>query len=93
MNTPARMVLRTVLLCLVALPVAAEQREEPTSGYIIETPGTITFQVGVTIKGRVEKPQVMIFLPKERPLYHPVEMSRSFVDALMQPLPFEPLLD
>ena len=59
--------------------------------YRIDKPGTITFTVGVKIKGKVEKPQVMIFLPKERPFYEKATFSHSFSEDLMKPLPFSPL--
>jgi hypothetical protein len=60
-------------------------------GYRIDKPGTITFTVGIKIKGKVEKPQVMIFLPKEKPFYKKPVFSHSFLDDIMQPLPFEGL--
>lgn len=59
-------------------------------GYKIEKPGTITFTVGVKIKGKVEKPQVMIFLPKEKPVYREITLNHSFYDDIMEPLPLEP---
>jgi hypothetical protein len=61
-------------------------------GYRIDQPGTITFTVGVKISGKVEKPQVMIFLPKEKTLYREEVFTRSFTDELSQPLPFTPLI-
>ena len=61
-------------------------------GYRIDQPGTITFTVGVKISGKVEKPQVMIFLPKEKTLYREEKFSRSFADELSQPLPFTPVI-
>jgi hypothetical protein len=62
-------------------------------GYRIDQPGTITFTVGMVIKGKVEKPQVMIFLPKEKSYFREQEFSHSFRDELSQPLPFSPLLE
>lgn len=59
-------------------------------GYRIEKPGTITFTVGVKIKGKVEKPQVMIFLPKEKPVYKEITLTHSFYADIMEALPFEP---
>jgi hypothetical protein len=63
------------------------------SGYRIDQPGTITFTVGVVIKGKVDKPQVMIFLPKEKPFFREFKPTHSFADDLRDPLPFEPLLE
>jgi hypothetical protein len=61
------------------------------AAYRIDKPGTITFTVGVKIKGKVEKPQVMIFLPKEKPFYQKATFSYSFIDDIMKPLPFAPV--
>jgi hypothetical protein len=61
--------------------------------YKIEKPGTITFTVGVKIKGKVEKPQVMIFLPKEKPVYKEHALDRSFSVELAEPLDFSPILE
>ena len=47
----------------------------------------------MVIKGKVEKPQVMIFLPKEKSYFREQEFSHSFRDELSQPLPFSPLLE
>ena len=57
----------------------------------IDQPGTITFKVGVTIKGKIEKPQVMIFLPKEKSYYKKINFTHSFKNDLLEPLPFVPL--
>jgi hypothetical protein len=61
------------------------------ASYRIDKPGTITFTVGVKIKGKVEKPQVMIFLPKEKPYYSKATFAYSFMNDLMKPLPFTPI--
>lgn len=71
-------------------PPASDSIAADGQGYRIDQPGTITFTVGVKISGKVEKPQVMIFLPKERTLYREEVFTRSFKDELMQPLPFTP---
>lgn len=60
-------------------------------GYRIDKPGTITFTVGVKIKGKLEKPQVMIFLPKEKTVYRELDYSRSFSEDLLDPLSFTPI--
>ena len=71
-------------------PPASDSAAAASQGYHIEQPGTITFTVGVKISGKVEKPQVMIFLPKEKTLYREEVFTRSFRDELLQPLPFTP---
>ena len=103
MNT----LLRTCLLLigimtpglLFAVPPPAEKK--PTAakdsvaqaGYRIDQPGTITFTVGMVIKGRIEKPQVMIFLPKEKTSFRELSFTHSFKNALSEPLPFSPLVE
>jgi hypothetical protein len=85
-------------LCLmIAAPSGGQSAspggEEKDKGYTIEKPGTITFTVGIKIKGKVEKPQVVIFLPKEKPVYRQVVLTHSFANELVQPLPFKPVLE
>lgn len=69
-----------------------ENQDSTVKEYRIEKPGTITFTVGATIKGKVEKPQVMIFLPKERVHYKEITLERSFGQDLLEPLPFVPMV-
>ena len=73
-------------------PLASHVADSTAAGYRIDQPGTITFTVGLKIKGKVEKPQVMIFLPKERPYYRDPEFTRSFRYELSEPIPLSPLL-
>ncbi|MDO5576284.1 MAG: hypothetical protein Q4F84_04335 [Fibrobacter sp.] len=61
--------------------------------YTIDQPGTITFTVVVKIKGKVDKPQVIIFLPKEKPLYQKHVLDHSFSDELSEQLPFVPIFE
>ncbi|NLG17423.1 MAG: hypothetical protein GX556_08865 [Fibrobacter sp.] len=80
--------------CLAAPQAkAAEPDSVEEQGYRIEQPGTITFTVGVKIKGKIEKPQVMIFLPKEKTVYREIEFERSFKEDLADPLPFSPIIE
>lgn len=62
-------------------------------GYRIDQPGTITFTVGMVIKGKIEKPQVVIFLPKDKSYFRALKFNHSFADELAEPLPFSPLLE
>lgn len=61
--------------------------------YKIDKPGTITFTVGAKIKGKVDKPQVMIFLPKEKSDHQQITIDRSFKEELFEPLPFVPVIE
>ena len=74
-------------------PAPAPEDTAAHPGYRIDQPGTITFTVGVVIKGKIDKPQVMIFLPKEKPFYRDFKLTHSFAGELNEPLPFEPLLE
>ncbi|MBN1309456.1 MAG: hypothetical protein JXA18_16170 [Chitinispirillaceae bacterium] len=96
-----RMLSMTVIALFIMLPMdgpaataagSADSTVVAEQGYRIDQPGTITFTVGVKISGKVEKPQVMIFLPKEKTLYRKEVLTRSFSDELSQPLPFTPLI-
>lgn len=69
-----------------------ENQDSTVKEYQIEKPGTITFTVGAKIKGKVEKPQVMIFLTKERVHYKEITLDRSFQQDLLEPLPFVPMV-
>jgi len=88
-----RLGLPALIMCAVCIAGtgawAAQEQEE----YRIDQPGTITFTVGVKIKGKVEKPQVMIFLPKEKPVYRKITFERSFIDDIKKPLPYEPIVE
>jgi hypothetical protein len=75
---------------LMAQEPGADAASKDGQGYRIDKPGTITFTVGVKIKGKVEKPQVMIFLPKEKPVYKEIEIAHSFYKDIMEPLPLQP---
>jgi hypothetical protein len=96
-----RVLFMGLVLCamlVVFVPVGAQAQDQDNAkasqdgkGYRIDKPGTITFTVGIKIKGKVEKPQVMIFLPKERPVYNKATFSMSFQDDIMKPLPFDPV--
>lgn len=67
--------------------------EDAGRGYKIEEPGTITFTVGVKISGKVEKPQVVIFLLKEKTLYRNELFERSFYERHGELLPFTPIVE
>jgi hypothetical protein len=59
----------------------------------IDQPGTITFTVGMVIKGKIEKPQVIIFLPKEKTFYRDLKFTHSFAGEIGDPLPFTPVVE
>jgi hypothetical protein len=59
--------------------------------YEVEQLGTITFTVGVKIKGKFEKPQVIIFLPKGKSQFREMDFSYSFKKDIYKSLPFKPI--
>jgi hypothetical protein len=79
----------------VLCPVKGDENETVSqeSGYVVDKPGTITFTHGLVIVGKVEKPQVMIFLPKEKSYYREMQFDRSFSEQIAQPLPFVPVTE
>lgn len=95
-------ILMMMMFFSLTFPVWAEKENKDTvdmenpdttvQEYRIEKPGTITFTVGARIKGKVEKPQVMIFLPKEKVHYQEITLERTFKQDLLEPLPFVPMV-
>jgi hypothetical protein len=73
--------------------VVGKQDSTSQPAFRIDQPGTITFTVGMVIKGKIEKPQVIIFLPKEKTYYRDVKFTHSFADEIGEPLPFIPILE
>lgn len=83
-------------ICAVVFSAVIAQTDtgvKEEKGYTIDRPGTITFRVGLRIKGKVAKPQVVIFLPKEKSVHRQVTFGRSFVKDIMRPLPFVPIVE
>ena len=61
----------------------AAQKDED---FIIKKPGEISFTSGIVIEGRVEKPQVLLVLTKERIKVDPVVFQQSFLKNITDPL-------
>jgi len=78
-----------------AKPAAAAAKPDSATrpAFRIDQPGTMTFTVGMVIKGKIEKPQVIIFLPKEKSYYRELKFTHSFADDIAEPLPFVPVLE
>ncbi len=69
-------------------PLNTEGQQEEID-HAVEQLGTITFTVGVKIKGKIEKPQVVIFLPKGKAQLRTMEFTYSFREDINKPLPLE----
>lgn len=86
----------SALFTMILLTTAVFPQSEATSidtdekGFRIDTPGTITFTVAMKIEGRIDKPQVMIFLPKEDRHFREITFSHTFEDEITSPLLFTP---
>lgn len=76
-----------------AKPESSRADSASAPAFRIDQPGTITFTVGMVIKGKIEKPQVIIFLPKEKTYYRDLKFTHSFAGELSDPLPFTPVLE
>jgi hypothetical protein len=79
-----------VLATAVLSQNGAEKTADGGGGFRIDEPGTITFTVAMKIEGKIDKPQVMIFLPKEKRYYRKITFSHSFHKEIMSPFPFTP---
>ncbi len=60
--------------------------EPKDDDFIIKKPGEITFTSGIVIEGRVEKPQVMLVLTKEKIKSDPSSYKQSFLKNITDPL-------
>ncbi len=81
------------LLLILGILLAQSADSTDQSNYRIEKPGTITFTVSTKIKGKVDKPQVMIFLPKERSYFRELDLTKSFKEEIKQSMPLVPLAE
>ena len=91
---PYYKILFLVMIC-TSIALAQDSGQEVNSDedikYEVEQLGTITFSVGVKIKGKLEKPQVVIFLPKGKSQFREMDFSYSFKKDIYKPLPFKPI--
>ncbi len=91
---PIRAILSVAVLATAVLSQnQAERTANDDGGFRIDEPGTITFTVAMKIEGKIDKPQVIIFLPKEERHYREITFSHSFHKEIMNPLPFTPETD
>lgn len=56
--------------------------------FVIKKPGEITFTTGIVIEGRVEKPQVMLVLSKEKIRIADEAFKNSFLSRITRPLQY-----
>lgn len=87
-------ILIVISLCVsIALAQDSDQgsNNDEDIEYEVEQLGTITFTVGMKIKGKLEKPQVVIFLPKGNSQFRKMDFSYSFKKDIYKPLPLNPV--
>lgn len=68
----------------------SKSRRSDQQGYVLRRPGEITFTTGAVIEGKVEKPQVMIILPKEKTQADSILFDQSFRAQMLKPLEIDP---
>ncbi len=78
--------LAVLISAFVVSASAPQSSSTDTAGYRMDSPGTITFTTGLKIHGKVEKPQVMIFLPKEKSYFRDMDFDKSYVPDITKPL-------
>ena len=77
----------------MATTILAAGKSSQKQEYVIEQPGTITFTSGVKIAGKVEKPQVMIFMSKESSLSFKPSFEHSFESEIFKPIEQPPVIN
>ena len=75
-----------IALCLSVLLLARSPASAQDDDFVIKKPGEITFTTGIVIEGRIEKPQVMLVLTKERVKIEPLDYEGSFIKSITEPL-------
>lgn len=86
-----RIIMLGATLFFAALRPTFATTDDPNAAqFRIEEPGTITFTTGVKIVGKVEKPEVVIFLPKEKSYLRELPLDHSFKSDLLKPLQSTP---
>jgi len=70
----------------LARSIMEKERAISEKDNIVRRPGEITFTVGAVIEGKVEKPQVIIVFPKEKPKNDTLVFDNSFRSEMLKPL-------
>jgi lipopolysaccharide export LptBFGC system permease protein LptF len=73
-----------------AVADTASKRTPNSQGYVVRLPGEITFTTGAVIEGKIEKPQVMIILPKEKTQADSIIFDQDFRAEMLKPLDTDP---
>ncbi len=69
----------TAITLLFPLIARAEETKQNSEDFVIKKPGEITFTSGLVIEGRVEKPQVLLILTKEKIKMPQLNMNSSML--------------
>jgi hypothetical protein len=54
--------------------------------FVIKKPGEITFTSGIIIEGRVEKPQVLLIMTKEKTKLPALKLNSSMIRFIEEPV-------
>jgi hypothetical protein len=81
--------LNFLLLCLAGLLLAqsaSSSAKDSKDKYVTRKRGELVFEKGIIIEGRVEKPQVIIVIAKEKIKLEPITFRNSFLNHVVRPL-------
>ena len=75
------------------IDIKESEKEKQQKNYSRSMPGEITFKTGAVIVGKIEKPQVMIVIPKEKPETDSIVFDHSFIKEILKPLQVNAAMD
>ncbi|MBL8026755.1 MAG: hypothetical protein JNL74_10115 [Fibrobacteres bacterium] len=78
----------TFLLLMTALVIAQKSASANSAEdeAVIKKPGEITFTSGIVIEGRVEKPQVLLIMSKEKTKLPELKLNASMIKFIEEPV-------
>jgi hypothetical protein len=75
-----------LLLLFAALLLGQTTPKSEDDDFVIKKPGEITFTSGIIIEGRVEKPQVLLIMTKEKTKLPPLKLNSSMIRFIEEPV-------
>jgi hypothetical protein len=77
-----------ILLISTTMNVSAQSKPSPQNDddFVIKRPGEITFTSGIVIEGRVEKPQVLLIMTKEKTKLPELKLKASMLRFIEEPV-------
>jgi hypothetical protein len=74
------------LLTFFAIILGQTPPNSEDEDFVIKKPGEITFTSGIIIEGRVEKPQVLLIMTKEKTKLPPLKLNASMIRFIEEPV-------